>query len=196
MHHVAPGSTLRLPFPVKEVGFSGFLPSLPDVAMTPPTSTPGPTTVSRTSACTKQAPRLSTNKTFTFWRRRTNTRKSRSRVFTTGDRRVQAEKRERLRAVYYDAIQVAQGKIQEFAAGLKDRFGKHSTGHYYNDLIHRAHKSRSTRKVNQWNAYQKLELARMKRQYSITLDVIFNLPCIFRGTGCRHQSHFCQQRNQ
>ena len=140
--------------------------------MTSTTSTPGPATVSRTSACTKQAPRLSTNKTFTFWRRRTNAHKSRSRVITAGDRRTQAEKRERARAAYYDAIQTAQGKIQEFAVGLRDRFGKHSTGHYYNDLIHRAHKSRSTRKVNQWNAYQKLELARMKRQYSLTLDAI------------------------
>ena len=164
--------------------------------MTPPTSTPGPTTVSRTSACTKQAPRLSTNKTFTFWRRRTNARKSRSRVFTAGDCRVQAEKRDRLRAAYYDAIQAAQGKIQEFAVGLKDRFGKHSTGHYYNDLIHRAHKSRSTRKVNHWNAYQKLELARIKRQYSLTINLIFNLPCVFRGTRCRHQPHCCQQGNQ
>lgn len=128
--------------------------------MTPPaTSTPGPTTVSRTSVCTKQAPKLSTNKTPTFWRRRTRAHKLRNRVFTAGDRRAQAEKRAKLRADYFDAIQAAQGTIQELAVGLKNCFRKHGTGHYYNDLIHRAHKSRSTRKVNHWNAYQKLELA-------------------------------------
>jgi len=121
-------------------------------------------TVSRTHACTKKAPKLATNKTFTFWRRRTHLQKLRNRVSTAGDRRAQAQKRENQRRDYYDAIQTAQGTIHELAEGMKNRFGKHGTGHYYNDLIHRAHKSRSTRRVSRWNAYQKLELARMKSE--------------------------------
>ena len=95
-----------------------------------------------------------------------HSQKSRNRVFTAGDRRAQAQKRENQRRDYYHAIQAAQGTIQELAEGMKNRFGKHNAGHYYNDLIHRAHKSRSTRKVNRWNAYQKLELARIKSKKS------------------------------
>jgi len=130
--------------------------------MPPPIPTAEPTTVSRTHACTKKAPKLVINKNFTFWRRRTHSQKSRNRVFTAGDRQAQAQKREKQRRDYYSAMQAAHRTIQELAEGMKNRFGKHSMSHYYNDMIHRAHKSRSTRKVNRWNAYQKLELARMK----------------------------------
>ena len=54
------------------------------------------------------------------------------------------------------------------AEGLRNCFGKYSVNHYLNDLIHREHKSRSERKVNPWNAYQKLELERMKRRLLMT----------------------------
>ena len=79
-------------------------------------------------------------------------------VSTAADRLILAKKREQHRHEYRDALREAQGKIYELAQGLKDRFGRYSVEHYHNDLIHRAHKSRSTRKVNRWNAFQKLEL--------------------------------------
>ena len=87
-----------------------------------------------------------------------STHKSHNRVFTVGDRRAQVEKHGKLQADYYDAIQTAQGRIQELATGLKNRFGKYDTGHYYNDLIHQAHKSHSTQRVNRWNAYVRATL--------------------------------------
>ncbi|KAF9789649.1 hypothetical protein BJ322DRAFT_991516, partial [Thelephora terrestris] len=77
---------------------------------------------------------------------------------TAGDRLLQARKREQHRRDYRDALREAQGKIQALAQGLKERFGKYSVDHYYNELVHRAHKSRSTRGVSRWNAFQKLEL--------------------------------------
>jgi hypothetical protein len=130
--------------------------------MSPSIETAGPVTISKTHAVTKKAQKLTTNKAFTFWKRRKHAYKSRSRVFTAGDRRVQAEKRANQRREYADAIREAHGTILELAEGMKNRFGKHNAGHYYADLIHRAQKSRSTRKVNPWNAYQRRELARMK----------------------------------
>jgi len=133
----------------------------------PPASSPSTTilessTISRTRVLSKRAPKLATNKTFTFWRQRIQQRARGKRVLTAGDRLVQAKKREQHRRDYRDALREAQGKVYALAQGLKDRFGKYSVEHYHNDLIHRAHKSRSTRRVNRWNAFQKLELKRMK----------------------------------
>ena len=140
--------------------------------MPPPVPTAEPTSISRTHARTRKAPKLVTNKTFTFWKRRTRSCKTRNRVFTAGDRQVQAQKRATQRREYLEAIQMAQRTIQELAEGMRNRFGKHSTAHYYSDLIHRAHRSRSTRKVNQWNAYQRHELARMKSKRFIICSAI------------------------
>ena len=99
---------------------------------------------------------------FMFWRQRLQRRAQAKHILTAGNRLLQAKKREQHRRDYRDALQEAQGKIYALAQGLRDRFGKYSVEHYHNDLIHRAHKSRSTRKVNLWNAYQKLELKRIK----------------------------------
>jgi len=98
-----------------------------------------------------------------FWRNRTPSRNPKKRVLTAGDRSLQAKKREQHRHEYQDALEGAQATVRELAEGLRNRFGKYSVDHYLNDLIHREHKSRSERKVNPWNAYQKLELERMKR---------------------------------
>jgi len=122
----------------------------------------GSNTISQTHVVSKRAPKLATNKTFTFWRQRAQRRTQVKRVSTAGDRALQAKKREQYRRDYQDALEEAQGKIYTLAQGLKDRFGKYSVEHYHNDLIHRAHKSRSTRKVNRWNAFQKLELKQIK----------------------------------
>ena len=130
-----------------------FLTMVP-VSRQPP---PAPNTISRHLAVSKRAP----NKTFTFWRRKVKARKPK-RTLTPGDRLVQAQKRKQHRRNYLDALEQAHGSIQELAEGLRNRFGKYSVEHYYNDLIHRAHKSRSVRKVSTWNAYQKLELEKMK----------------------------------
>lgn len=120
---------------------------------------PESSTISRARVVSKQAPKLTTNKVSTFWRqRRARTR----RTLTAGDRLLLARKREQHRRDYRDALREAQEKIYALAQGLRDRFGKYSVEHYHNDLIHRAHKSRSTRKVNRWNAFQKLELKRLK----------------------------------
>ncbi|KAF9788758.1 hypothetical protein BJ322DRAFT_977470, partial [Thelephora terrestris] len=86
------------------------------------------------------------------------------RALTAGDRLVQAKKREQYRLEYRDALEEGQATIRELAEGLRNRFGKYSVEHYYNELIHRAHTSWSVRKVNGWNAYQKLELERMKSE--------------------------------
>jgi len=152
------------------------------LSLTMPTSiqTAEPTTISRTHACAKKAPKLVTNKTFTFWRRRTSSHKLRNRVFTVGDRRVQAQKRASQRHEYLEAVQAAQGKIQELADGMRNRFGKHSAAHYYNDLIHRAHRSRNTRRVSPWNAYQKRELARMKSKSPHIYNAIVTHPTCFQ----------------
>jgi hypothetical protein len=131
-------------------------------ASSPSTPNPESSTISRTQVLSKRAPKLTTNKTLTFWRQRIQRRTQGRRVLTAGDRLIQAKKREQHRRDYRDALQEAQGKIYTLAQGLKDRFGKYSIEHYHNDLIHRAHKSRSTRRVNRWNAFQKLELKRMK----------------------------------
>jgi hypothetical protein len=138
-----------------------------------PHSPPEPNTISRVHAVTKRAPKLTANKTFTFWRNRITSRKTQKRILTTGDRLLQAKKREQNRHKYHDALEKAQATIQELAEGLRNCFGKHSMDHYFNDLIHRAHKSRSARKVNPWNAYQKLELERMKRR-SLTPPTVYH----------------------
>jgi len=155
-----------------------------------------PTAISRTHVYTKKAPKLVTNKTFTFWRRRTPSHKLRGRVFTAGDRRVQAQKRESQRREYLEAVQTAQGTIQELAEGMRNRFGKHNAAHYYNDLIHRAHWSRTTRKINQWNAYQKHELAQMKSKSFYLHNVITLTLRVSRRTWRRPQPHHSHQRNQ
>jgi len=136
----------------------------------PPLSRAKPSTISRHHAVSIQAPKLATSKVFPFGRnrRRWQPHKPKPRTLTAGDRLVQAKKREQHRQDYRDALEQAQAKIRELAEGLRDRFGKYSVEHYFNDLIHRAHKSRSTRKVNPWNAYQKLELERMKRRSPTT----------------------------
>ena len=145
-------------------------PPLPHRTMPPmpPQPLPEPDTISRDRVVSKRAPKLTTNKTFTFWRNRTRSNKLTKRVLTAGDRLVQAKKHEQHRLEYHDALEHAHATIRELAEGLRNRFGKHSVDHYFNDLIHRAHKSRSTRKVNPWNAYQKLELERMKRMLLTT----------------------------
>lgn len=139
-----------------------ILPLLAQRFMAPSSSRPRPGTVSRTRVNSEQAPRLATNKSFTFWHQRSQRRARAKRISTAGDRALQKKKREQFRRDYHDALREAQGKIYDLARGLKDRFGKYGVEHYHNDLIHRAHKSRSTRKVNRWNAYQKLELKRIK----------------------------------
>lgn len=138
--------------------------------MTPvlPQPLPQPNTISRDHAVSKRAPKLTTNKTFTFWRNRTRSHRPKKRVLTAGDRLVQAKKREQHRHEYYNALEHAQATVQELAEGLRNRFGKYSVDHYFNDLIHRAHKSRSTRKVNPWNTYQKLELEQIKCRLFMT----------------------------
>lgn len=129
-------------------------------------SLPEPTTISRHRAVSKQAPKVA-QKTFMFWRRKAYPRRPKH-VFTAGDRLIQAKKREQHRRDYKSALKEAHATLQELAEGLRNRFGKYSVDHYFNDLIHRAHKSRSARRVSTWNAYQRLELERMKRN-------IFNL---------------------
>ena len=128
----------------------------------PLSSNPGSGTISRTKVVSKQAPRLTTSKTATFWHHGLQRRARSRRVLTAGDRILHAKKREQHRHDYRDALREAQGKIYALAQGLRDRFGKYSVEHYHNDLIHRAHKSRSTQKVNRWNAFQKQELKRLK----------------------------------
>ncbi|KAF9791312.1 hypothetical protein BJ322DRAFT_1104974 [Thelephora terrestris] len=121
---------------------------------------PEPTTISRSHTVSRRAPKLAANKTFTFWRRVQS--QKRKRVLTVGDHLVQTKKRKQHRREYQDALEEAHATIRELAEGLRNRFRKYSVDHYYSDLIHRAHTSRSVRKVNCWNAYQKLELERMK----------------------------------
>jgi len=135
--------------------------------MAPPLSDPKSGTISRATVVSKRAPKLSTNKNLPFWRQRSRRRAQGGRVFTTGDLLLQAKKREERRRNYRDALREAQGKIHILAQELKERFGKYSVEHYHNDLIHRAHKSRSTRKVNRWNAFQKVELKRMKGMLAV-----------------------------
>ena len=138
--------------------------------MAPLSSNPKSSTISRARVVSQQAPRLRTNKTFTFWRQRLRRRAQGKRVLTAGDRFLQAKKREQYRQNYRNALREAQGKIYALAQELKDRFGKYSVDHYHNDLIHRAHKSRSTRKVNRWNAFQRLELKRMKGVQTVKIN--------------------------
>ena len=145
--------TYQLPIPAR----SAMAPSL-----SPPVSNPKSSTISRTHVVSKRAPKLTVNKTFTFWRQRSRRHAQGKRVLTAGDKLLQAKKREQYRRDYRSALQEAQEKVYTLARGLRDRFGKYSVDHYHNDLIHRAHKSRSTHKVNRWNAFQKLELKRMK----------------------------------
>jgi len=138
--------------------------------MAPPQPQPPvePNTISRHHAVSKRAPKLGMNKTFTFWKNRAPSRNPKKRVLTAGDRSIQAKKREQHRREYQDALEHAQVTVRELAEGLRNRFGKYSVDHYLNDLIHREHKSRSERRVNPWNAYQKLELERMKRRLPMT----------------------------
>jgi len=123
-----------------------------------PVSNPKSNSISRTHIVSKRAPKLTVNKTFTFWRQRSRRHTQGKRVLTAGDRLLQAKKREQYRRDYRSALREAQEKVYALARGLRDRFGKYSVDHYHNDIIHRAHKSRSTRKVNRWNAFQKIEL--------------------------------------
>ena len=125
-------------------------------------SNPKSNTISRTQVISKKAPTLTVNKSFTFWRQRSQRRARARHVLTAADRRLQAKKREQHRHEYRDALRKAQEEIYALARGLKERFGKYSVEHYHNDLIQRAHKSRATRRVNRWNAFQKLELKRIK----------------------------------
>ena len=135
---------------------------------------PNSRTISRMQVVSKRAPKLTTNRQFTFWRQRFQRRARHKRILTAGDRLLLAKKREQNRREYRDALREAQGKILALAQGLKNRFGKYSVEHYHNDLIHRAHKSRSTRKVNRWNAFQKLELKRIKGLWVEALSATYH----------------------
>ncbi|KAF9789735.1 hypothetical protein BJ322DRAFT_1000888 [Thelephora terrestris] len=99
---------------------------------------------------------------FTFWREGIRRRVHAKRVSTARDRYLLSKERAQRRQEYRDALRKAHDKIYDLARELKDHFGKHSLEHYHNELIHRAHKLRSTRRVNRWNAFQKLELKRIK----------------------------------
>jgi hypothetical protein len=127
----------------------------------PRVSSSDSSTISRHQAVTKQAPKLTTNKTLTFWQRRTQTRRAK-RILTAGDHLLRTKKQEQDRLEYLDALEEGHAVIRGLAEGLRNRFGKYSVDHYLNDLMHRAHTSRSVRKVSGWNAYQKFELERMK----------------------------------
>ena len=132
------------------------------MAPSPPlASNPESRTISRTDVVSKRAPKLTTNKTFTFWHQRSLRRARAKRVSTVGDRLLQAKKRKQHHQNYRNALREAQGKIYKLARGLKDHFGKYGVEHYHNDLIHQAHKSQSTQKPNRWNTFQKLELRRL-----------------------------------
>ena len=142
-------------------------------------SHPDPITISRHRAVSKQAPRLATNKSFTFWQRRTHARKPKC-LLTVGDRLVQAKKHEQHRRECQDALEEAHAMIRGLAEGLKNRFGKYSVDHYFNDLIHRAHRLRLVRRVSGWNAYQKCELERMKSKL-VLIFIVDSLRCALLG---------------
>ena len=127
-------------------------------------SLPEHDTISRHHATSKRAPKLAAGKMIPLWRRKLRKPK---RVLTAGDRVLQARKREQHRRDYQVALEQGQAAIRELAEGLRNRFGKYGVDHYFNDLIHRAHKSRSVRRVSRWNAYQRLELERMKCKASV-----------------------------
>ena len=122
------GSDPHPPSPPPQVRVMSPLPPL--LALSPQSST-----ISRTQVVAKQAPKLTTNKTFTFWRQRQRRARAKH-VFTAGDRLLHAKRREQHRHDYHDALREAQGKIYALAQELKNRFGKYSVDHYHNDLIH------------------------------------------------------------
>lgn len=156
---------------------------------------PEPDTISRYHAISKRAPKLAAGKILPLWRRKSRKPK---RVLTAGDRVVQARKREQHRHDYQAALEQGQAAIRELAEGLRNRFGKYGVDHYFNDLIHRAHKSRSERKVSRWNAYQKLELERMKCKSSM-ISIANPITCTPRRSWRQRvptQPHGGQQTDQ
>jgi hypothetical protein len=84
--------------------------------------------MSQTHVVSKQAHKLTTNKTFMFWREGIRRHVHAKRASTARDRYLLSKERTQRRQEYRDALHKAHDKIYDLAWELKDRFGKHTLG--------------------------------------------------------------------
>ena len=84
---------------------------------------------------------------------------------TPTDRLQAKEKRKENRDAYATALTAAQQAVWDQAEALRDKFGKHDTNYYFEEIIHRSHLKVAERSVSRWNAFLSLELDRRNKGY-------------------------------
>ena len=84
---------------------------------------------------------------------------------TPTDRLQAKEKRKENRDTYAMALAAAQQAVWDQAEALRDKFGKHDTNYYFEEIIHRSHLKVAERSVSQWNTFLSLELERRNKGY-------------------------------
>ena len=75
------------------------------------------------------------------------------------------EKQKENRHTYVTALAAAQQAVWDQAEALHDRFGKHDTNYYFEEIIHCSHLKVAERSVSQWNTFLSLELEHCNKGY-------------------------------
>jgi hypothetical protein len=68
---------------------------------------------------------------------------------------------------YSTAFAAAQQAVWDQAEALREKFGKHDTNFYFEEIIHRAHLKVAERSMSRWNAFLSLELDRRNKGFLI-----------------------------
>ena len=101
----------------------------------------------------------STQKTRLPWRYRTK-RKVYKRTAT--EKKMLAEKRQKHKASYNEALDAAYAIVHEEAVKLKEQFGAHSEQYYMEEIMQLSRLGKKNRQtVNNWNVYLRNEVKRL-----------------------------------
>ena len=75
------------------------------------------------------------------------------------------QKRKENRDTYSTALAAAQQAVWDQAEALREKFGKHDTNYYFEEIIHCSHLKVTERSVSRWNAFLSLELDRRNKGF-------------------------------
>jgi hypothetical protein len=75
------------------------------------------------------------------------------------------QKRKENRDTYATALAAAQQAVWDQAEALREKFGKHDTNFYFEEIIHRSHNKGAERSVSRWNAFLSVELDRRNKGF-------------------------------
>lgn len=108
--------------------------------------------------------KLSSHKTRTPWRTRT---KRISIKLTPAQKALKKAQRLEAKETYHDALLNAQTEVQQLADGLRERFGKHSSQYYLEEIVQISRLQKKRKVTGAWNAYVSMEVKRINSGTSI-----------------------------